>query len=202
MDTGIVRAKKSGWWRALAFLLLAAVLGSGGCQGGTARPAVDPAQLLLDVSAYPVGWELCESGKYLAGKASPNLTEGAEEVAFEAFCTADPEARSGERIYRFRSAGRAASKYGEFRWRQFPDFPGGWWTPEGLAYVSDVADQWYFGCTDQWFEGETVCGLAAQYDEYFVFFSATTIVDGQEVLSVEDLARMLQGIDRKMAGVR
>lgn len=200
MSKDIVRGgKTSEQKRAFALLLVVVILGLCSCQGGSSIPGVDPSGLLLDTSAYPEGWDVCERKEYIGGRDSPNLTEGAEEVAFVAFGFANPEARSGETVYRFASANEAMSKYHELRRIHFLDFPGGWQLPEGFSYLSDVATQWHFGCASAWFRGETICLLVAQYDEYLVHFSAMTMVDGREVLSVEQIRALLQEIDRKMA---
>jgi len=199
MRAGALRKKAASRPVVPGILLAIVALSLLGCQGEPSTPAIDAAELLLGAAAYPPGWELCESGKYLAGEASPNLTEGAEEVAFQAFCFTMPEARSGQRVYRFRDKRKAAGEYREFE-RVF--FSGDWQIPDDLLRASEAANQWRVGCSDQRYQDETICFFLGQYEEYLVFFSATIVRQGQELVTTTELASLLREIDQKMAGRR
>ncbi len=195
MKHKILRQKEGMNRQVYALLLLTIGLGLIGCYLGIpTTPAMDTATLLLEVTDLPSGWTVRESGRY---RNNPNLTEGAEEVVFVSFRFADPEASSGESIYRYHSDGRAAWEYGH---GTFSYWPGeDWWqVPQELQQIDITANQWRVGCTDRWFSNEMFCSFVAQYGEYLVHFSATIAVDGQEVMTVAEFASILEKIDQKM----
>lgn len=171
------------------------------CAISPGGPAIDPARLLIEVTDLPPGWTVCESGKYLAERASPNLTEGAEEVAFVAFCFAKPPiARAGQRIYRYCSEGKAVWEWehNPYIGKWLPGAEDRWQTPGEVKQIDIRADRWRVGCSDQRFRNEVFCSFSAQYDEYLVSFSATIGVKGQELITVSELVSILEEIDRKM----
>ncbi len=189
MREGILWTKRASCRRRiLALLLVVAVYGLAGCEGGSAGPPIDPAELLLDESDYPPGWSLCDSGKY----RNPGSTEGAEEMAFKSFCFAGPQARAGQDIYRFRSERKAARKY---RYLEKYFFSGIHQTPE-VSLEGLRADQWHFAC--KYYQDVTICKILARYDEYIVFSTAMRIVEGQEVLTLSGFISMIRRIDQKM----
>lgn len=208
-----MQQKKGNFPRVFVFLLVVIGL-SAGCRwfifcGPSSTSPVDPALLLIEASDLPPGWTECKRGKHVE---SPNLTEGAEEMAFVIFCFAESSIRPGQDVYRYSRirAGLDVYRYcGEGRaaweWEHNvyigKDLPGPeeWWQiPEDMERVDIRADQWRVGCTDRWFHDRTLCCFTARYGEYVVNFSATVAVKGQEVITMPELASILEEIDRKM----
>lgn len=166
------------------------------CGPSSTRP-VDPALLLIETSDFPPGWTVWESGKY---DENPNLTEGAEEVAFVSFHFTEPSAWAGQHIYRYCGEGRAAWEW-EHNVYIGKDLPGPeeWWQiPEELRQIDIRADQWFIGCTDRWFREEMGCEFRARYGEYLVGFGATIAIKGREVMTIAQFASILGRIDRKI----
>lgn len=99
-------------------------------------------------------------------------------------------------VYRYSSEQRAAREFD----RQIPIwFPRGetwtsWVVPAELPYQSPVASRFYLACASH--ESIRMCGVIAQYDEYFIRFSTHMSPD---FMTYADLEGVLKAIDDRMA---
>ena len=159
--------------------------------------------LLINVSVLPEHWALLDI-------YTMDNEEGEESGKTIIFYKTDTPylVRAGEDVFHYSSAHRASWHYRRLEKyyftpniRETPPV-----VPKGFDFVSTAADQWRFGCMDTTFsptpafgKRSTICQYIAQYDEFLIYASITTQVDGQAMVSMKEVQRFIEAIDRKMA---
>jgi len=102
-----------------------------------------------------------------------------------------------QHIYRAADASTAAAGYEDFQ-SDFTvrDDQSDWIVPEGISYNSPVADQFRVACAVRYPSPEERCRFIGQYDVYVVKFHTHM---SPELMTYQDLERILLDIDRRMA---
>ena len=168
---------------------------------GCVRPAptreftVD--ELLIDQSAFPVGW-------YASAPPGPvRIVDGAiiaDRSIEVTFRVDDPDWHTAAlEIYRFSSEYRATREYRRqlsvlFNSQSIAALTP-WETPAELSYESPVANQSNFACGRNGITGKRGCRFLGQYDEYLVVFGS--VVGAR--MDFVDLEHILQAIDERLA---
>ena len=163
------------------------------------RPeTVDTERLLIDASAFPLGW-------YRAFDAEPipkreyrerqSLSVGFAHEGLQPYTLG-----ASHTVYRYRNELDSAILYTlEFSGKGFPDhiMIAGWVIPEEWSYQSAVADRFRFACGEvDSVPAKWTCKAVAQYDEYISVFRTELSPD---YMTHEDLERILVAIDERMA---
>lgn len=157
--------------------------------------SVDIYDLMVDVSAFPQGWEVefgpshPPPGKHLRGES---------EGLYLQFDARGFDAGAMHVVCRYKNELQATVSFyvdNEFPKRESVVTP--WAVPEEWSYESPVADRFKFACA----ELETLrrfrsCKAVAQYDEYISVFRSHV---SPEYMTLEDLERVLMTIDERMA---
>ena len=148
--------------------------------------------LTLDEEPFPPG---AIAGKILSPLPGAPIPRTSLESAGR---TINYEYKGGANhdIYRYKSEGRAAQEFKrrkelEFSTRQWR---GPWEIPNTLKYRSPIANRYYVACGMQ--NNVYMCKMIAQYEEYFVLFSADML---PAAMTFEDLEHVLRAIDERMA---
>lgn len=174
-----------------------------GCGSAPKRDFAD-ADLLIDVHNMPENWAVAEYSETTRDE------EGQISGAHISFYYTETSffVRGGEHIYRYRSTSRADRHY-----RRLEDYrftPNIRQTvsvvPEGFTFSSITAAQWRFGCmyttfspTPEFGNGRTICQFLAQYDEFIVYFTITTQVEDETMITIDQVQAILEAIDKKMS---
>jgi hypothetical protein len=163
------------------------------CQSWSYPPIED---MLLDESAFPVGWSVSTDGADPIPRApwtgSTNVVENVE-LYFYAY-----GGGALERIWRFMSSEDASQAF-EHQMRYVfrnGEFNTPWAVPAELSYHSSVASQFHYACAT--FDGQPSpgCAYVAQYGVHVVHFQ-TSMLPG--LMTYSDLENVLQAIDERMA---
>jgi len=163
-------------------------------QPKTRAQPVDIYDLMVDVSAFPQGWDVefgpshPPPGKHLRGE---------DEGLYVQFDARGFDAGAMHVVCRYKNDLQATGSFyvdNEFPKRDSVVTP--WAVPEEWSYTSPVADRFKFACA----ELETLrrfrnCTAVAQYDEYISIFSTNV---SPEYMTLEDLERVLRAIDERM----
>lgn len=104
---------------------------------------------------------------------------------------------ASQHVYQGRSVKEAQKKFAEEVEWEFSAREGWteWYVPDTFNYQSFVADQIRFSCYRHKASGVETCQAFDQYDMYLIELSA----DMSSILTYQDLERMLQAIDSKVA---
>jgi hypothetical protein len=195
--------------RCLMALWCLCVLIGGGCHirdvGKTPTPTLDMHELMIDGSAFPTDWSVCvnplpppERAQGEHGEIESLQTQLCHEgTGCETFGAA-------QRLYRYRSEIEARRAFeSDFSTSEFPYHKSvliPWHVPEQWVYHSGVADLQRFACAqmDMGPVGppEWRCTAAAQYGQYV---SALDSNWSPECMTLDQLGRVLVGIDERMA---
>jgi len=175
--------KRATWLVVLVGLVLVAF----GCTPGAPQRDFSIEALLLDETAFPPGTN--------AGPVSsrPNRLGSRENrglTFYGQFGIANHD------VYRYRSAGQAASRFERELTLSFPNTPfwGPWAPPVELPYQSTAADRFHLACGIG--VGTPMCIVTAQYEEYLIRFNVHM---HPEFMTYQDLERVLRAIDERMA---
>lgn len=165
---------------------------------------VDMYDLMLDVGAFPQGWDMC------IGPAPPpehvESERGEREFLYVGFCPEGFEQGidgAEHDVFRYRNELDAAiALYSDFSRHEFSNryTRTPWRVPGEWAYESQAADRFKFACGElEPFDlGRLLwkCRAVSQYDEYISVFSTTL---SPEYMTFGDLERILAAIDERMA---
>ena len=161
-------------------------------------PAVDTRALLIDASAFPLGWYACFDAERV-----PEREYGERESLHVGFAHAGLEpytVGASHTVYRYRNELDATILYTlEFSGRGFPKWNmiTPWTVPEEWSYHSTAADRFTFACGEFDFLGpKWTCKTVAQYDEYISVFRSELSPD---YMTLEQLERVLVAIDDRMS---
>ena len=189
--------------RNITIIILIMILVLCGCTPAPERDFTD-ADLLIDLEAFPdEDWVLIDYSETLSD--SEGQVSGAYVIMDST--KLDTIARAAEKIFRYDSEDMSAFKYDRFqsyfeKSARSDPVP----TPDGFSFSSEIADQWRFGCTVNYFQPTSdfsdrtvICKYIAQYDEFLVFFTIAIEADGITTISIEDLIKVIQAIDTKMS---
>lgn len=152
-------------------------------------PPCDIESLLITESLFPTGWE-----EEMSPFHDAPARFGVERIGKE-FLSSGPVAIQD--IYRAADASTAAAGYEDFQ-SDFTvrDDQSDWIVPEGLSYNSSIADQFRVACAVRYPIPEEVCQFIGQYGVYVVRFHTHM---SPELMTYQDLERILLDIDRRMA---
>lgn len=150
-------------------------------------------ELLLDVSAFPVGWSADAEGPRAPAKAPLGGLKSIERTELFFYV------RGGgavEEIHRFQSTGDAIQEFERQLGIAFfvGKYDTPWIIPLALPYQSPIADQFHFACSEQ--GSISMCRMIGRYEEYLVKFNTHMSPD---FMTYEDLECVLQAIDERMA---
>jgi hypothetical protein len=156
-------------------------------------------ELLLDVSAFPQGWQAGEAGDLpgpIAGQAHEyeRVTRG---------FTGRGLSRVGNRItaiqdvYRYGGTRTATRKFDEKRETLFKSglFRSEWTIPEELNYQSSIADSFHLGCA--FYSMAEACQALGQYEEYVIVILVDVYPDSDVTYS--DFGRILEVMEEQIA---
>jgi hypothetical protein len=154
--------------------------------------------LLLDASAFPVGWQAGAAGKI----RGPIVGQAHEyDRVFRGF-TGPSRSRIGnttgarQDVYRYGGQHTAKTKFEEKRKQLFKSdaFTRAWETPDGLDYQSSVADRFHLGCTH--LTTRQVCRALGQYEEYVVMILVDVYPDSD--VTYPDFERILAALEERI----
>ncbi len=155
------------------------------------QPPVALQDLLIDLAALPVGWDVHEISSIPRG-VSNDIGEESLMVVLSA--RVSPEWRDGayHLIYRFRNPTLAARLYKRMQNNSlfFPEAGDYRKYPADWQYRSPIADDWRFACDSRG------CGVIARYDEFISVFSASMTTPAMTPAALE---AALKAIDARMA---
>jgi len=163
----------------------------------TESPPVDTYDLIMDVSAFPDGWEVWHGPAPI-----PERERGERESLYVAFHYKglDPTmVGAHHKVYRYRDEGKAAWMYSAFSEEEFLPWhtTTPWAIPDGWSYESRVADYFKFACVEEVFVTPYwTCTALSQYGQYISVF-ATDL--SPEYMTLEDIERILLALDERMA---
>lgn len=165
-----------------------------GRQKTRAQP-VDMYDLMVDVSAFPQGWDVefgpshPPPGKHIRGESEGLYVQfdarGFDAGAMHLVCRYKNDLQATVSFY-------VDNEFPKGDWVVTP-----WAVPEEWSYESPIADRFEFACA----ELETLrrfrnCTAVAQYDEYISVFRTHV---SPEYMTLEDVERVLRAIDERMA---
>lgn len=161
-------------------------------------------ELLIGQKVMPENWRLIDYEK------NTFEHEGQEDGSYITFQKSDVEffARGGEHIYRYDSKDTAQWHYERFRKlyleKSYYDLSN-WETPGDFHFKSTFAGNWRFACAQhheilQLDKSSTsvYCRYLAQYDEFLVSFSIKREADGQQLIGLQDIEKIVEAMDRQM----
>jgi hypothetical protein len=181
----------------LLALLVCYVLPAGLCgmrTGLNSRPFVRVEDLVLDESAFPLGWQ--------ATSDEPWYPEGSMwgPTPYNAIAALGYRGDAGSASYkvmRYVTTAKAAGEYerleGVFCADEWTTL---WIVPGGVTYQSPVADQFRFGCARK--GSVPMCRALGQYSEYIVELYMSGERGAIEVMPAQDMERILRAIDERM----
>lgn len=145
--------------------------------------------LLVTESLFPTGWKE-ESARVEDAPAR----FGVEKIG-KGFSSAEPLAI--HQVYRATDASAAARGYEDFQ-SDFAsrDDQSDWIVPGGLSYKSSIADEFRVGCAVRYPSKQERCLFIGHYGVYVVRFHTHM---SPELMTYQDLERILLDIDRRMA---
>jgi len=150
--------------------------------------------LLIDESAFPLGWSTSSGGPKPIARAPLGGTESVESIELYFYAYGGG---ASERIRRFESVQDSADEFMRQSKIVFRDseFNTPWIVPAEFSYHSSGADQFHYACST--FEGQPWpgCAYIAQYGKYFVHFQ-TSMLPG--LMTYADLEKVLRTIDERM----
>jgi hypothetical protein len=157
-------------------------------------PPVGPCDietLLVNEALLPKGWK--EQGP-------PRSVEATVRFGVEKLGTSFSTPTRGvaiQDVYRATDARAAVVGYKDFMsFFSLREEETEWVLPVGLVYRSPVADQSRLGCSTNRSSGVERCQFIGQYDVYLVKFHTYMSSD---MMTYQDLERILRDIDRRMA---
>jgi hypothetical protein len=160
------------------------------CRPPPAAPC-DIETLLVEETVLREGWE--ESGPPRSAEATVRF--GIEKIGTGFSTPRDGVAIQG--VYRAEDASAAASGYQDFMsFFSLREDETEWFLPSELTYGGLGADRSRLGCSTHRTNGVERCQFIAQYGVYLVRFHTYMSPD---MMTYEDLERILQDIDRRMA---
>jgi hypothetical protein len=161
-------------------------------------------ELLIGQEIIPENWRMVE----YAQKTLDN--EGQEDGSYIIFQKSDAKffARGGEDIYRYDSRNTAQWHYERFRKLYLEKGAydlSNWETPGDFHFKSTLAENWRFACVQHQeilrldnSSTSVLCQYLAQYDEFLVSFSIKQQADGQQLISLQDIEKIIKAIDQQM----
>lgn len=158
-------------------------------------------ELLIDESVFPEGWKVDPAGPSAPAKAPLGGLKSIERTSLHFYIWGVSGEQiwsgvAGEQIHRFWSVNDAVEEFERQMGLAFAvgkyDTP--WVVPAELPYQSSAADRVFFACSVH--GSIPMCRMIGQYDEYFVIFNTHMSPD---FMTYEDLERVLQAIDERMA---
>jgi hypothetical protein len=176
-----------------------------GCYTGPPERNFSDTDLLIEVSDMPDGWEEAE---FIASEKYSK--EGADNRALRYFSfTLSPYfVKAGEDVYHYRSQSSAERGYKvleQLYMEQNSRKITPWETPQGFDFTSSIASQWRFACVYSTFapaesfgNNRQICKFLAQYEEFVIKFGVTIEVEGENIISIEDVTKIIITIDQKM----
>jgi hypothetical protein len=161
-------------------------------------------ELLFDPKVMPETWKLIE----LENKNPIN--EGQEDGSYITFQKSDTVffARAGEDIYRYYNNEKAKQQYkrfiGLYLEKQARDLSD-WQAPNNFHFISALTDNWKFACANHEeilnldkSGTSVICRYIAQYEEFLVSFTIRKDADGQELIEMDNIERIIEAIDQQM----
>jgi hypothetical protein len=157
----------------------------------TAVPRLTPEQLLVDISAFPVGWYV---------DIPPHVTDneiGQLDDRWVTFSRRPLGPSATQEVYCYRREKEAAAEYTLQMHEQFfnAERLTPWESPVQLPYVSRVAGQFRLACANfrDYPSGQfTLCVAMAQYNECLSIFGTQV---SPEYMTFENLENVLVAID-------
>ena len=163
-------------------------------------------QLLIDKTAFPVGWTAEKPDTDFPPLAPCTTGRDEVEYATREYYSNPPSGFVGGaliRLQRFKSSSRAANYYRTEVSNEFRDSEWNtpWIIPGSLKFESSTANQFRYGCS---LEGspelaKPVCNYVAQYGVYVVDFGIT--LNDTNVITYTNVTPIFVAIDQQMSEV-
>ncbi|MBC7261641.1 MAG: hypothetical protein H5T63_06475 [Chloroflexi bacterium] len=160
------------------------------------EPEVRAVDLLVDISAFPLGWFV--QGGPISAHDNFHILEHEDARDYASVGFAPPEAKfpyevtASQTIWNFGNSVYAAI---EFYTRFRPEGPTTPKVLQGWSYHSKAANRFRLYCTHR--TGYVRCVAIAQYGPFISLFSAP--IGAAYNMTTEDLERVLKAIDERMA---
>ncbi len=183
-------------------IIIGSIILLAGCVKAPVRPFATQ-ELLFDPTVMPENWKLIEL------ENNP-VNEGQEDGSYITFQKSDTEffARAGEVIYRYYNREKAKQQYERFiglylekKARDLSD----WKAPNNFLFNSALTKNWKFGCANHEeilnldkSETSVICKYIAQYEEFLVSFTIKKEADGQELIKMDNIEKIIEAIDQQM----
>jgi hypothetical protein len=175
----------------IIFLILSACLILGEASGPLTPPLCPTENLMIDKSLFPDGWS----------QAGPPTLRGAPVrwgvdrlgVSF----IAQENGVANQFVHVGENLNHAEEGYFDLvtSWFDTPEDATDWYIPSKFNYNSPIVTHYRFGCRTYRPSGVESCQLVAQYGVYLVRFHTFM----SSIMTYDDLERILQAIDDKMA---
>ena len=187
-----MKVRVKGSWIVIGIIVLALVI----LNLDKLRRYLPIENLLIDVNAFPPGWQASDQGPKRVPQAPLGGRGSIRSISLPFYC---PDlAGAHEEIYLFRDSQEASRYYASRAQRTFrkTDFDDLWTIPDELPFRSSNAEQSYFACdlssSATPMQG---CTYIAQYGPYIVLFDIDWIPGYS--MNYADLEKILQAIDEK-----
>jgi hypothetical protein len=149
--------------------------------------------LMLDRSLFSKDWYQ----QSLPSERSASVRWGIERLGVSFISQKNGVA--GQAVYRGRDSNETRAKYFDEitgpGWFHSDENETEWYIPSDFTYESTVANNYRFGCQTHKPSGVQSCQFVGQYEVYLIRFRT----DMSSIMTYEDLERILQAIDNKMA---
>ena len=172
---------------------------------GKREPPVDMRELVVEASAFPLGWEPSDSFEDPRPIPEKALVEdySAEQGFYRRLVARGVRIPSGvtawHRVLEYRNEWQAMASFylnGTGAFYAFSRLTP-YAEPEGWSYRSPISDHFLFGCAD--FEThvgvETICVALARYGQFVSVFETDM---HPEAMTLDDVERLLRSIDERM----